>query len=125
MKICTQCKIEKEDNEFYKNGNRLQSCCKECHKQNIRESYKKKMEEINNYKQQIGCKKCGIKHFYLLDFHHKNPSEKDFTISDYSRTSLEKLMPEIEKCVLLCANCHREFHYLEKNKDITIEEYLK
>ena len=39
-------------------------------------------------------------------------------------SSIEKLIEEVDKCKLLCANCHREFHYLEKENNITLQEYL-
>ena len=39
--------------------------------------------------------------------------------------SLENLQKEIKKCVLLCANSHREFHFLEKEQNITFNEYLE
>ena len=46
-----------------------------------------------------------------LEFHHVDPKTKEFGISSkgYSR-SWEKVKTEIEKCILLCANCHREYH---------------
>lgn len=40
------------------------------------------------------------------------------------RSSLDTTLNEIQKCILLCSNCHREFHYFEKENGITIEEYL-
>ena len=61
---------------------------------------------------------------YLIDFHHINPAEKNFTISENSHAKFEILLKEIEKCIPLCANCHREFHYLEKEQGITLNEYL-
>ena len=40
--------------------------------------------------------------------------------------TLDSVFDEIEKCIVLCANCHREFHYLNKrNPDLTLEAYLK
>jgi len=36
----------------------------------------------------------------------------------------EAIAQEMQKCVILCANCHREFHFLERNKGISIDEYL-
>ena len=46
-----------------------------------------------------------------LEFHHLDPTKKDFGISSkgYAR-SWEKVRNEVDKCLLLCANCHREFH---------------
>jgi hypothetical protein len=46
-----------------------------------------------------------------LEFHHPDPSTKDFSISaDGSTRSWKRVKQEIEKCVLICANCHREIH---------------
>jgi len=60
------------------------------------------------------CQKCGYhKCMAALDFHHRNPKEKEFTISSkkglFKRT-LEEEIKEVDKCDLLCANCHREVH---------------
>ena len=59
------------------------------------------------------CEKCGYdKCIDSFDFHHKNPSEKEFGIGSKGVTrSWEKTRKEIDKCILLCANCHREEHY--------------
>lgn len=50
-----------------------------------------------------------------LDFHHRDPQEKDFEIAkarDYSlKKDGEKLKRELDKCDLLCSNCHRELHH--------------
>jgi hypothetical protein len=57
------------------------------------------------------CFKCGYnKSIAALDFHHKDPSEKDFQISSGKYRRWELIRPELDKCVLLCANCHREVH---------------
>lgn len=124
MKRCTKCGQEKPIEEFYNNGNRKQSVCKDCYKEKIRNTYSEKVEKINTYKENIGCQKCGEKRVHLLDFHHNDRTQKDFTISDKSRMCFENLMKEIQKCSILCSNCHRDFHYLESKIDITIEEYL-
>ncbi len=58
------------------------------------------------------CEKCGYKHcIEALEFHHSNSSGKDFSISEKGYTrSWSKVREELDKCVLLCANCHREVH---------------
>jgi hypothetical protein len=58
------------------------------------------------------CAICGYdKCIQVLEFHHSDPKEKDFGISakGYTR-SWNKVRDELEKCILLCANCHREVH---------------
>ena len=58
------------------------------------------------------CEVCGYRRRNeALEFHHRDPNLKEFGISSkgYAR-SWEKVKQEIEKCILLCANCHREFH---------------
>jgi len=62
------------------------------------------------------CSRCGYhKYPELLEFHHKNPEEKEFSIAlrGHSR-SWARVKAEIEKCALLCANCHREIHVEQK-----------
>jgi 5-methylcytosine-specific restriction endonuclease McrA len=58
------------------------------------------------------CQECGYdKCDEALDFHHKDPNEKDFAIGakGYTR-SWDKVKEELDKCVMLCSNCHREVH---------------
>lgn len=56
------------------------------------------------------CVKCGYKKCtQALQFHHTNPDEKDFTISGKS-WSFERLKKEVDKCILVCSNCHTEIH---------------
>ncbi|MFA6022894.1 MAG: hypothetical protein WC781_02280 [Candidatus Pacearchaeota archaeon] len=63
------------------------------------------------------CMKCGYsKYPEVLEFHHRNPLQKDFNISRKGHCrSWSRVKTEIEKCDLLCANCHRETH-VELNK---------
>lgn len=59
------------------------------------------------------CALCGYdKNVYALDMHHIDPKEKDFNIADTNKYhTWEELSTEMQKCILLCANCHREVHY--------------
>jgi predicted transcriptional regulator len=56
------------------------------------------------------CEMCGYdKCISALEFHHKNPNEKDFSIGGKS-ISWERIKNELDKCILVCSNCHREIH---------------
>jgi predicted HNH restriction endonuclease len=56
------------------------------------------------------CRICGYdKCPAAFDFHHIDPMGKDFNISS-GLTSWDRIVPELDKCVLLCSNCHREVH---------------
>ena len=126
-KICTKCGRELPLTEYYsRGGGRLRSECKDCHKQYVTNQYFKRKEKVNDIKTNCKCAKCGESRSYTLDFHHKDPSIKDETIARMTSNcnKMEDILKEIEKCIVLCANCHREFHYLENKEQITIEEYL-
>lgn len=65
------------------------------------------------------CIKCGENHPACLDFHHRDPSEKEAQLSNVAVEkgwSKERILDEVAKCDILCANCHRKHHYDERNK---------
>lgn len=75
---------------------------------------------IKQIKQRYGtsCTICGYnKNYSALEFHHKNPEEKDFGPAQliYSSYNLDSIYKELDKCQLVCANCHREIHYPNQN----------
>ena len=66
------------------------------------------------------CEKCGYdKNVSALEFHHIDPSQKSFSLDarNLSNFSIEKLIDESKKCMLLCSNCHRELHHPHMDKD--------
>jgi hypothetical protein len=65
-----------------------------------------------NYKKTLKCVRCEESHPATLTFHHKNNSEKSFEIGNALklRVGLKRLLAEIEKCEVLCANCHAKEH---------------
>lgn len=75
--------------------------------------YEKRKGYIANYKLNRGCSVCGYhKCAAALEFHHPN-DDKEFNISCglyRDNRSLEEIEKEMEKCVILCANCHKEEH---------------
>lgn len=126
-KRCSKCKKEKVLSQFNKKGRGYNAWCRSCSNKNLRKHYRENKqyyidkknklkrrtrERIWKIKQNGRCKKCGEDHPACLVFHHTDPSTKKFQIaSNMARTiSLNKLMVEIEKCEILCANCHLKFH---------------
>lgn len=54
---------------------------------------------------------CGYDKYYgALDFHHKKPEEKEFSIGGNYSLAWERLEKELDKCILVCCRCHREIH---------------
>ena len=68
------------------------------------------------FKSSLKCTKCGFSHIAALDFHHVNPTEKENLVSKMvANGCYAAAMEEVQKCIVLCANCHRIHHYEEKN----------
>lgn len=77
---------------------------------------------INRIKMDRGCAVCGYRgHAAALDFNHVR-GDKSFSVSQDPKVAMHKLMAEIAKCEVLCANCHRihtyeQRHWRTKRKD--------
>ena len=58
------------------------------------------------------CERCGYARcIEALEFHHQDPTQKDFSISEKGYTrSWVRVREELDKCIMVCANCHREIH---------------
>lgn len=69
------------------------------------------------------CELCGYsKYLSVLEFHHIDPKTKEFSISTNTNRALADVLNEIEKCKLLCANCHRELHAAAIN-DLIVKDF--
>lgn len=68
------------------------------------------------------CERCGfIGHQAAMVFHHKDPLIKEFAISKHGHTmSLDKAKAEVDKCHLLCSNCHLVVHAIDDPKWIAL-----
>ena len=100
--LCKVCN-EKDPEKFH---NRNKTTCAKC-EQRI---WKRKRKQFAVDYLGGKCIHCGYnKYIEALDFHHINPDEKEYTICMMS-TDIEKFKNELDKCILLCANCHREEH---------------
>ena len=91
----------------------------------FRSSRQRLKEKLVEYK---GCK-CEICCYYncinALEFHHLDPSEKDFGIANGNAIAFEKAKKEVDKCILVCANCHREIHFNLNAEQYANDEKLK
>lgn len=127
-KFCNGCSLNKPLTSFAKKGNGLQSRCKDCqnlyHKQHYKDnvkSYKdkakirnkKSTEKFRQFirdKKDKPCQDCGIKYpYYVMDFDHRPGEIKCFNIANLAKTQprLEIVIEEINKCDIVCSNCHR------------------
>lgn len=71
------------------------------------------------FKSSLKCTKCGFDHPAALDFHHIDPSEKENIVSNLvSSGCFAAAMEEVQKCIVLCANCHRIHHHEENSVNI-------
>lgn len=129
-KVCTICKIEKELTEFYSHSKRKdghQSSCIQCnrerfkkyyeankeyHQQCVKQNSKKLREEryrvLNTFKDK--CLNCNESNPCCLVFHHIDPKEKEIDVSILIARQWHRMLDEIEKCLLLCSNCHMKLH---------------
>ena len=131
MKKCTKCKLDKSIKEFNKNKTRkdgLQNICRNCSREKSKKFYKENVEtqriiiykqkkdrkqesrkKVNEYLSLNPCIDCGNENLIVLEFDHREPEKKHKGICEMlaSGYSWDKILKEIEKCDVRCANCHR------------------
>lgn len=129
LKRCNKCQEEKLSSDFRKDKSKpdgLRYECKECsriHNKSLytaryadatnardKKRYATAKEKVDEYKRAHPCNICGETEPVTLEFHHLDPNEKDFAVSGNYNRSWMIILTEIEKCVVLCANCHRKVH---------------
>lgn len=128
MKTCSRCKEDKPLDEFHKSSRMkdgLQSSCKSCmaeaytrsrkakqsHYQGVaKQRRQKNVDLMREWKENKGCQVCGESFGPCLELHHLDPNEKEGDPSNLAQVSFVKFLQEAEKCVVLCANCHRKVH---------------
>jgi transcription elongation factor Elf1 len=68
------------------------------------------------YKASVSCVRCGENHSACINFHHVNPSNKDRDVARLAGDGVTevRILKEIEKCIVLCANCHAKEHWKEE-----------
>ena len=133
MKRCCKCNETKPLDQYSNNKRNADGkyrYCKTCQKETnaryFQENKEKfytlnKAKRIQNsqrlieYKSSLSCSVCGESRHWCLDFHHIN-DDKDKAVSDMVGThSWESIVNEINKCIVVCRNCHADIHYHERN----------
>lgn len=107
MYVCRTCPTTGEEN-FYKSA-RYQ--CKVCwNKRTIRAQ----QDNVKAVKDHYGgkCVRCGYNKCYdALEFHHTDPTQKEFHLGEKRGLAFDKLVAELDKCIMVCRNCHAEIHH--------------
>ena len=138
LRICCTCKQDKPDEAFAfrnKAKNLKQHACNDCLKIARRLSYEKhktkvvaaakvittkRSEAFKAWKRTLCCQACGEDDYVCLDFHHLESEDKEHVISEMMRyAGKQTVIAELNKCVALCANCHRKEHAGRLNKGLT------
>jgi hypothetical protein len=91
------------------------------HKKLVKEHREGRKAEFREWLKTLCCSKCGENDHACLEFHHRDPSQKEIEISKAVSYvwSDERLEEEIKKCDILCSNCHRKLHRdIREQKDI-------
>ena len=131
-KFCIKCNAEiTDENVSWKNkkAGSFRYICKSCYNEHNRKYFHENKNRNRDYVDDFlskGCCKCGESNTWCLDAHHINPEEKDMNISILRKTlhSLDRIKAELDKCIVLCSNCHREFHYFQELCGVELESYL-
>lgn len=130
LKTCSKCNEAKSIDQFNKkpstkDGRNGQ--CKVCTRLNNKIDYIKKSDKYKanvarrrkeyklwfaELKSKLKCNRCPENHIACLQFHHTDPSIKEIAVSKAVAEcwAKERILAEIEKCEVLCANCHFKEH---------------
>jgi len=129
MKVCSNCKEEKDLDEFNwksKAKGIKQSRCKTCYREYNRDYYHagekskqiKRVQDNNRkvynryteWKKKQKCTVCNEDARECLELHHRDPSGKEFNPSQAIMYGWKKFLIEASKCIVVCSNCHKKIH---------------
>jgi predicted HNH restriction endonuclease len=114
MANCIDCGVKLTSKNAHKkkqDSKAFKSRCKSCTNKKRHQAITKLKLKAIDY---LGgkCSNCGYDKFYgALDFHHVNPSEKEHSWGTLRNRNWEYIKEELDKCICLCSNCHRELHH--------------
>jgi hypothetical protein len=125
-RLCSGCHAVKPIEEFnfkYRATGVRHSYCRECGKRLTKSHYKRnkrsyldrnartyqRHRELIRQAKSRPCADCGVQYpYYVMDFDHRDGATKAFMLSEVPRATSKSLLTEIEKCDVVCSNCHRE-----------------
>lgn len=111
FRLCWTCRVQKPEKQFTKSKSGLRPYCRPCDASRRAGAYRDSKKVAVEY---LGgkCVLCGYsKYIGALHFHHRDPSEKEFGFGVNRKVRwCASVKKELDKCVLLCANCHGEVH---------------
>lgn len=128
-KICSKCQLTKPAVEYNfrdRASGKRHSYCKSCGKELTRSHYRRnkrryldrnnltfdRHREIVRQAKSKPCADCGVQYpFYVMDFDHREDVEKTFALNSIQRKTIKAILREIEKCDVVCSNCHRKRTY--------------
>lgn len=112
-RVCPKCEKNCPINQFYNRRGKENSSvyCKKCSTIQTLSRLQRLKKQMVDYKGG-SCQMCGYKKYMgALEFHHIDPKQKDFNLSRMKQyTFNDKVTNELDKCILVCSNCHREIH---------------
>lgn len=112
-KFCPKCNEIKSIDNFYDRRGKIGGAgyCKSCMNNQRKDLFREFKQICVDYKGGK-CENCGYdKYIGALQFHHIDPTKKDFALSRTKTVIFDdKTKKELDKCILLCANCHSEVH---------------
>jgi hypothetical protein len=123
---CTRCLISKPASDFnfrWRSKGVRHSYCRECGKKLTQSHYRRRKRlyldrNLNAYAERRQmvidakakpCADCGVQYpYYVMDFDHLDGTQKVFSLNSVHRVTKRAILREIEKCEVVCSNCHRE-----------------
>lgn len=115
---CRACQRLKEEEDFYLRADGIKrfNKCKFCISKETVEQKRKIYNWVDKHKSSQGCGVCGIKDERCLQLHHKDSSTKKHSVATLIGKGyiFKTVKQEVEKCEVLCANCHSIHHYEDR-----------
>jgi len=106
---CIECRAEYNRKHYLKN--------KDKYKDRATKRRKRMSDLVNEYKYDFllthPCADCGERDVVVLEFHHVNKEDKLFCVSKTEGRNMDAIKAEIDKCIVLCANCHKRRTFKE------------